>query len=88
MKLFDLEQQLLDCWRVTDDIDLITKWFVDDPSWEGMDPKVQDAMMNKYFAIKELYDLKFEQCWQTFEAVCQEWHEVRKAAVVKQDEQV
>ena len=78
--IFDLEQQLLDCWRVTDDIDLVTKHFVDDPAWEGMDPKVSDTIMNKYFAIKELYDLKFQQQWSTFETVCTEYHQYRKAA--------
>jgi hypothetical protein len=78
--IFDLEQQLLDCWRVTDDVDLVTKHFVDDPAWEGMDPKVSDTIMNKYFAIKELYDLKFQQQWSTFETVCTEYHQYRKAA--------
>lgn len=78
--IFDLEQQLMDCWRVIEDIDLVTKHFVDDPDWEGMDPKVSDAIMNKYFAIKELYELKFQQQWSTFEAVCKQYHQYRKAA--------
>ena len=78
--IFDLEQQLMDCWRVTDDIELVTKHFVDDPAWEGIDPKVSDAIMNKYSAIKELYELKFQQQWSTFEAVCKEYHQYRKAA--------
>ena len=78
--IFDLEQQLIDCWRVTGDIEMVTNHFVDDPVWEGMDPKVSDAIMNKYSAIKELYELKFQQQWSTFEAVCKEYHQYRKAA--------
>jgi len=78
MKIFDLEQQILDCWKVTDDIDLVTKHFVDSPEWEGIDPKVCDALMNKYFAIKELYELKFNEMWESFETVCKEYHEARK----------
>jgi hypothetical protein len=77
-KIFDLEQHIMDCWKVTDDIELITKWFVDDPKWEGMDGETMDALMNKYFAIKELYELKFEQLWGTFEEVCKEYHSRRR----------
>jgi hypothetical protein len=85
--IFDLEQQLLDCWRVTDDIKLITKHFVEDPVWEEMDPKVSDALMSKYFAIKELYELKFDEMWHTFESVCKEYHKYKKAAKESTDDQ-
>lgn len=78
MKIYDLEQDIMECWKVVDDIELTTKWFIDAPEWEGMDPKLCDAMMNKYFAIKELYDLKFNQMWATFEAVCKEHHQLRR----------
>ena len=37
-----------------------------------------DDVMNKYFAIKELYELKFNQMWATFETVCKEYHAARK----------
>ena len=72
--IFDLEQQIMECWNVTNDIETVTKWFADDPVWEGMDPRVQDAIMNKYFAIQELYELKFQKTWNTFEEVCKEYH--------------
>ena len=72
--IFSLEQQIMQCWQVVDDVDTVTKWFVDSPEWEGMDPKLCDALMNKYFAIKELYDLKFDEMWHTFENVCKEYH--------------
>lgn len=73
--IFDLEQQLLQFANVTDDIEMVTKHFVDDPEWEGMDPKLCDALMNKYFAIKELYEIKFQNMWETFEIVCREYHD-------------
>ena len=78
MKIFDLEQQIFDCWRVTNDIDLVTSWFVEDPKWEGMDPALTDALMNKYFGLKELYELRFEKLWATFEEHCVEHHRLRK----------
>ena len=72
--ILDMEQQLQDCWKVTDDIKMVTKHFVDDPKWEGMSAELTDAIMNKYFAIQELYELKFEQLWNTFEKVTKEYY--------------
>lgn len=72
--ILDLEQQIMQCWNVTSDIEMVTKWFADDPCWEGIDPKVSDAIMNKYFAIQELYELKFNELWNTFEKVCTDYH--------------
>jgi hypothetical protein len=69
--IFDLEQQIQDCWKVTDDIDLITKHLVEDLDING---QTADAIVNKYSAIKELYDVKFNQMWKTFEKVCAEYH--------------
>lgn len=63
---FDLEQCIMECWNILDDIEIVTEHFVDSPKWEGMDPKVQDALMNKYFGIKELYDIRFARLWDTF----------------------
>jgi len=67
--IFDLEQQMLECWNVTKDIDLVTRYLVD-----NSDGYTDDDVMNKYFAIKDLYELKFERMWDTFEQVCKEYH--------------
>ena len=77
MTIFDLEQEIMKCWNITDDLDMVTKHFVDSPDWEGMDGKLCDALMNKYFGIKELYDVRFQRLWDTFEKVCKEYHEYR-----------
>jgi len=63
---FDLEDSIMECWNILDDIQIVTEHFVDSPKWEGMDPKVCDALMNKYFGIKELYDIRFQRLWDTF----------------------
>jgi len=72
--IFDLEQQIMECWSVIEDIDTVTEWFMEDPKWKDMDVKLQDAMMNKYFSIKELYELKFDKLFAKFELVSQEYH--------------
>jgi hypothetical protein len=63
---FDLEQAIMECWNVTDDIDMVTEHFIDSPKWENMDPKLADALMNKYLGIKELYEIRFDRLWNVF----------------------
>jgi hypothetical protein len=74
--IFDLEQQIMQCWHIVDDVDIVTEHFVDSLDWaeDHFSPKAMDAMMNKYFGIKELYDVKFQKLFETFEKVCREYH--------------
>jgi hypothetical protein len=52
---FDLEQQILDCWKITDDLKLVAV--------HG------EAAVE---AVATLYELKFEQLWNTFESMVHE----------------
>ena len=45
---------------------MVTKHFIDSPQWKGMSAELSDALMNKYFAIAELYELKFTNLFETF----------------------
>lgn len=72
--IFELEQEIMQCWSVIDDIKIVTEHFIDSAEYKHMPPDIADAIMNKYLAIKELYELKFEKCWNTFEKVCAEYH--------------
>ena len=77
--IFDLEQQILEFSNVTNDIDLVTRYFMDGSEWhDHISPKASDAMINKYFAIKELYEIKFNEMWETFEQVSKEYHAKHK----------
>ena len=86
--IFDLEQEILQFANVTDDIERVTKYFVESSDWEGMDGALTDAIMNKYFAIKELYEVKFETLWHTFDEVCKEYHIARKLAGLERDKEL
>jgi hypothetical protein len=66
---FDLEQEILECWGITTDIDNLYNLIGDDKFFEGMDPKHQDKIMNVLLGMKELYEIKFDKCFKTFE-VC------------------
>jgi hypothetical protein len=72
-KIFDLEQQIMECWNVTKDIELVTKHLID-----HTDGYSDDDVMNKYMAIKDLYELKFEAMWRAFEGVTEDYHEYRR----------
>ena len=59
---FDLEQGILKCWNVTDDIDLVYRKLMDNP-----DELDVDEISNLLLGIKSLYDLKFDELFNTFE---------------------
>ena len=78
--IFDLEQQFLQCWEIIDDVKLITEHFIEDPKWQNMEPVLADALMNKYFGLAEVYDLRMQKAWDTFEIVCREYRTARHAS--------
>jgi hypothetical protein len=60
---FDLEQQILNCWNITDDLDLYN---------ERYDSMTEDQRMNYIIGLQELYNQKFERMWNTFEQLVQD----------------
>lgn len=57
---FDLEQQILDTWKVVDDIQLLYENVLDkDLS--------TDEISNVLLGLKSLYELKYQKMWNTFE---------------------
>ena len=61
---FTLEDQIMECWGVVDDIDMVynTEALYED----------QDRMMNVLLGMQELYRLRFERLFQTFEHLIHE----------------
>jgi hypothetical protein len=55
---FDLEQEILDCWGVCDDIQTIL-------DTESLN--LSDEVFNLLTGIKSLYHIKFERTFGTFE---------------------
>lgn len=64
---FDLEQEIMACWAVTDDINRIYYHLGDNPKFKGMSSEAEDEIMNLLLGLKSLYELKFENLWSTFE---------------------
>lgn len=78
--IFDLEQQIMECWGVVDDLDLLYYHLGDDPKFAGLDAKAEDEMMNLLLGLKSIYQLKFDRMWKNFEEVCRIYHQNRKIA--------
>lgn len=73
-EIFDLEQQIMQCWNVVDDIKLLYNHFGDNPRFEGLDPTAEDEMMNLLLGLESIYQVKFDTLFRTFEKVTQEFH--------------
>jgi len=55
---FDLEQNIMQCWNVTDDIQLYL---------DMHDNMNEDQRLNYLIGLKQMYHMKFEQLWNNFE---------------------
>lgn len=57
---FELEELIMDCWHITDDLGLIADKSMD----EELTP---DQIANLMIGLKELYSIKFEKLFRTYE---------------------
>ena len=55
---FDLEQQILECWKVTDDIRTV------------LDHGGEEDVAENLKALARLTDIRFEKLWYIFEQMC------------------
>jgi hypothetical protein len=68
---FDLEQDIMDCWNITKDLDHVIG-SVQQSQW---DLDHQQRMITLLTGLRELYELKFNKCFNTFEQ-CIKNHEI------------
>lgn len=61
---FDLEQQIMECWSVVDDIKTFMPWVYDSPR-ETMPS--EDDQMNYLIGLTTIYQVKFERLFETYE---------------------
>ena len=61
---FTLEDQIMQCWGVTDDIEMI---YHTEALYEN-----QDRMQNVLLGMQELYRMRFERLFDTFEKMVHE----------------
>jgi hypothetical protein len=61
---FDLEQAIMNCWLITDDLQLVIEAVVDKQY-----KMTEDEIANLLIGLKQLYQIKFERAWNTFDEV-------------------
>jgi len=57
----DLEQEVLRCWEVSQDLDLLAQEYEHD-----------DDLCNRVLGIKHVYDMRFSKAWDTYEKLVKE----------------
>lgn len=62
---FDLEQDIMKCWNVTDDINLVYKNVMENDM-------TTDDIANALLGLKTLYEMKFEELFRDFEVLISE----------------
>ena len=67
---FDLEQRIMQCWSIIDDIDMLYTNVMDAP-----EKLTEDHIANILLGMKQLYDLKFNTLMSTYEKFLKEKHD-------------
>jgi hypothetical protein len=62
-KIQDLEQEVLRCWEITQDLQLIAREHEHD-----------NEVCDKVLAIATLYEMRFNKAWDTYEKVVKEYY--------------
>ena len=80
-KSFDLEQKILSCWNIIDDLNVIYEAVMEQ---DGMS---KDDIANMLLGLKTLYDLRFSQTFNQFEtlhsAVCATSRQIEDAEIAR-----
>jgi len=63
-KLHDLEEKIMDCWSVCNDIETVFKQIGD-----GEREPTPDEIMNALMGMQQLYKWKFEQLFSKYEDI-------------------
>ena len=55
---FDLEQEIMECWGVTKDIQNL---------YYASESMTEDQLLNYLLGLEQIYEVKFNKLWNTFE---------------------
>lgn len=78
-KIFDVEQDIMNCWNMVDDVKDAASYLVDNESFKDLSAENADKIMNLLLGIHSVYQMRFEKLWNNFEAHCKEHHSLRRA---------
>jgi hypothetical protein len=72
-KLYDLEEMIMDCWSVCNDLETVFKQIGD-----GERDPTPDELMNTLMGMQQLYQWKFEQLFNRYEKIHRSQQEERE----------
>lgn len=67
---FDLEQRIMQCWQIVDDVEVLYTQILDAPR-----KPTDDEIANVLLGLQQLYDMKFYNLFSTFEKFLKEKHD-------------
>lgn len=70
---FDLEQDIMSCWNLTSDLDTLFEEVV-----EG--ELTKDQISNVLLGLSQLYEIKFNKCFRTFETFLKTYYKALRDA--------
>lgn len=68
---FDLEQQILQCWNICDELKLLNELVLEKNI-------SRDDTSNIVMGLETLYQHKFDKCFQLFEDLLAEYHSMKQ----------
>jgi hypothetical protein len=75
---FDLEQQIIKCWSVVDDLKDL-----DEGLFEGWLEFNQDSVSNHILGVANNYEIKFQKLWNIFESIVE--NDYRKLKMLEEE---
>ena len=73
--ILDLEQRIMKCWSVVDDLEDLYNYTGDHEFFGGMKPEHSDEISNFLLGMTTTYGLKFQLLFENFEEVTADFHE-------------
>ena len=71
-KQFDLEQGILNCWNICEDMKIVADYVLNKPTID------KDQLANILIGMADLYQLKFEKTFSDFEETIRYYYDQRK----------
>jgi hypothetical protein len=71
--MFDLEQGIMKCWSVTEDINALREQII--KSEGGM---TEEDITNYLIGLNAIYQVRFDRLWSLFDLMCREYFKMKK----------
>ena len=72
-KMQDLEQHIMECWQLVDDVKLLYEQVMDKDLH-----KDQDRLANALLGLHTIYGMKFERAFKTYEEAIKQYYKKTK----------